>query len=715
MTFLAPAAGIVGAAIALPALLALYFLRLRRRPLRVSSTLLWEQAARDLQVNVPLRMIRWSALLLLHLAALTCLLIAVARPAIGSGGAAGSRVVIIIDCSGSMGATDMPPHSPSSAAATGGSPRTRLAAAKDRAFDLIESIGRAGAGGARPRCMVMSMASAPQALTGFTTDLRELRDAVESVAQTDQPDDLGAALRLIDAMTSDAAREDEAGSAAPAVYLVTDGVLDPPTAQQRRGIWPMMLLVPRRAEGGAPAPAIDNIGIVATSARYDPDDQGLIRVFARLVNSGPAEVSVTVRCTVDGEIPPGGVTSLTLPAATLEPGTAASGEAAAVFAIRPPPSNQPRPLVVSISRPDVLACDDAAGVIIGPPWRPRILVVAPDPSAPASAPEPDLFLLQALEATEPASLRVIPGSAIRAVKPAPGAPTPLSPFAGADIVVFDRVEPGAGEAPALPSLSFGAGLPSLGVRIENEAAAASTAIALAWRREHPALQFVGLDTLLVAPAASIELPADASAGVGNHVFTSIVDGSTGPLVAEVSEKATSGNTLRRLVVAFDLSRSNWGPDVSFPLFISNAIGYLGGSAIGSSSDGIGHTTTQPIRVTVPEGTRAVTASGGVVFKYELRGATDRIVSIGPIPRAGLYRLRTDNGRPADPETVIVNMLSERETRLVPQLQAGDLPGGVASGPGVTDGGPREIWHWFVLAAILPLTVEWFVYAWRMRG
>ncbi|MFY7874007.1 MAG: dihydroxy-acid dehydratase, partial [Pirellula sp.] len=55
---------------ALPLLLALYLLKLRRRPLRVVSTLFWPRASEDAQVNVPLRWLRPSWLLLLHLLAL---------------------------------------------------------------------------------------------------------------------------------------------------------------------------------------------------------------------------------------------------------------------------------------------------------------------------------------------------------------------------------------------------------------------------------------------------------------------------------------------------------------------------------------------------------------------------------------------------------------------------------------------------------------------
>src|SRR5688500_49564 len=106
-TFLNPLAAAIAAAVVIPALLILYFLKLRRREMPVSSTLLWKKAIQDLQVNAPFQKLRRNLLLFLQLALLILLLLALARPIINFTPGAGKLAVILIDRSASMSASDI--------------------------------------------------------------------------------------------------------------------------------------------------------------------------------------------------------------------------------------------------------------------------------------------------------------------------------------------------------------------------------------------------------------------------------------------------------------------------------------------------------------------------------------------------------------------------------------------------------------------------------
>jgi Ca-activated chloride channel family protein len=103
MTWLTPAIAGIAAAIAVPSLIILYFLKLRRRDVEISTTLLWKKTIQDIQANAPFQRLRRNILLLLQLIVLAGIIAAVAQPQMHGDISAGKQRVILIDRSASQG------------------------------------------------------------------------------------------------------------------------------------------------------------------------------------------------------------------------------------------------------------------------------------------------------------------------------------------------------------------------------------------------------------------------------------------------------------------------------------------------------------------------------------------------------------------------------------------------------------------------------------
>src|SRR5580700_9402390 len=133
----------------------MYILKLKRKDVIVSSTFLWRQVIRDVQANAPFQKLRRNLLLLLQLIIATLIILAVSLPFLLAAGTGGKNIVLIVDTSASMQATDVSP--------------SRLDEAKRKAYDQISRM--------RPSdsMMILSASSRPEAITGFTSEKSELR------------------------------------------------------------------------------------------------------------------------------------------------------------------------------------------------------------------------------------------------------------------------------------------------------------------------------------------------------------------------------------------------------------------------------------------------------------------------------------------------------------------------------------------------------------
>src|SRR5437762_4393307 len=107
MPFVAPLA-LAGLAF-VPLVLAFYLLKLRRTEAIVPSTLLWQRLVADVEANAPWQRLRRSLLLLLQLLLVLLLAFLAARPFIERPAGLARDLVLVVDNSASMSATDIAP------------------------------------------------------------------------------------------------------------------------------------------------------------------------------------------------------------------------------------------------------------------------------------------------------------------------------------------------------------------------------------------------------------------------------------------------------------------------------------------------------------------------------------------------------------------------------------------------------------------------------
>ncbi len=671
LTFLDPLTGLVVAGVAVPALLLLYFLKLRRRPVRVTASFLWQQAAEDLQVNTPFRWLRVSLVLLLQLLALLLLCAAIARPAMNDLPPASGRVIMLLDASASMRASDAP----------GGG--TRFAEAKRRAVEFVESLELGGADAAeRTEAMVILFAHEPRVLANFTTDRAELLGAISRAEPTDQPGDLAAALELVDAFARAPAEGEEARP--PLLAMFTDGGVANPSAPYTVAASEIRFV----RVGPSPTDAKGNLGVSALSVRRDDADPAKIRIFARLVNASNDPVTVAPALEIDGQARR--AERVTVPGATEE----GAGETALAFE-----TPAPDRAIVTLRVPNggALASDDAASLVIDPPGGVSVTIVAPVGTVPGRA-APDMFLREALDALRPRVVRTMTlaqhDEAVRSGDRSPGS------LLASDLIVYDRVEPST--LLPIPTLSFGAGLPIEGLRVAPGAEPSRPTRFLSWRRTDPLLRSVSLGETLVARPMRMSLPELGAGGVSSVEPLAFGDG--GPLIASM----TVGG-VPHAVVAFDLSQSTWPLDVGFAVFMANAVETLAPRA--AMVAGRSFTTREAMVVTPAPGAERVIAEGPTTLETRVSDPSAAgVVSLGVPPFVGVYSVRGV----VDADAVApVNLVDAAESAI---RTSDTLPIATRAGASAAAGeaAPREVWHWFVLAAVGLLVLEWLLFAWRMR-
>ncbi len=336
--------------LALPLVL-LYFLKTRRRELKVSSLLLWEPALRDREAAALFQRLQRDPLLLLQLLALASLTLAFARPVFTLAAHGAQRVVVVLDTSASMKATDVAP--------------SRFAAAQRAALALV---GRLGEGA---EVMVLEAGIQPRVVVPFAWERDRLRSAIMGLAARDFPNHLGEAIRTARALTGEDPRAE--------IHVFTDGALSASLVARDvddpKVHW---VGVGRRGR---------NVGITQFTIRKTDYRAFGYQAFLSVVNYSTESLSFTLSLSVDDR-------PLAENFLTLDPNVRRS--------VVLPFSHQGGGVVrAHVDLADDLAADNVAYAVIPPPRPIRVLLVS----------RGNLFLEKALRVDPQVALEVRPPEA----------------------------------------------------------------------------------------------------------------------------------------------------------------------------------------------------------------------------------------------------------------------------------------------------------------
>ncbi len=154
----------------------LYLLRVRREPIRVSSVFLWDKIVLENWVDTPWQRLKRNLLLLIQLLILMALVLGLARPAIALPKPASGSVILLLDASASMQATDVLPN--------------RFAAARAEAISILDTLDQDAQAG------VVLVGPEPGFIVPMTTDRTGARAALSAATPSSGTADWKTALSL---------------------------------------------------------------------------------------------------------------------------------------------------------------------------------------------------------------------------------------------------------------------------------------------------------------------------------------------------------------------------------------------------------------------------------------------------------------------------------------------------------------------------------------
>lgn len=262
MSFANPAA-LLWIGLAVPIVI-FYILKIRLRRIPVSTTLFWRQIFEEKQPRSIWQHLRHLLSLLIQILFLCLLIFALTEPFFRWEILQARRLVLVIDNSASMNATDVAP--------------TRLAKAKEHGERILSRLRF------RDEVAIVAAGTYPQVLCGMTGHGRTLRDVLAAVAPTEGPTRVPEAVAL--------ARRLLAGQENAKVVVLSDGCFE---GADKLALADDVQIFPVNTRAG-------NVGITRFQVRRSLTDSLGYEVLVEVVNHSDEPVECRLELALDGQV-----------------------------------------------------------------------------------------------------------------------------------------------------------------------------------------------------------------------------------------------------------------------------------------------------------------------------------------------------------------------------------------------------------------------------
>lgn len=627
-----------------PAIVALYFLKLKRQPLEVPSTYLWHRTIEDLHVNSIWQRLRQSILLLLQLLVLAMAILACLRPTWRGSSSVDQRYIFLVDTSASMSATDVVPN--------------RLEGAKQQVATVIREQMNA-----HDVAMIISFSNSARVEQPFTDNKKLLLRQLQKIRPTHRQSDLDEVLRYA-AGLANPGRSGEAGTidvaaadALPAtMFIYSDGGFTNVPQFAMGNLRPVYVSIGKKP--------VDNIGITEFEAAGDPDVTSTLQTFARIENFSATDRSVNVSLMMNDRL-------IDAEKVDIPAGQASGLE----FSIEHVENSR---LKLKVNDPDDFAIDNEAYAVVSKTKRAKVLVVQQQNEA------VELVLnttaCQRLATTEWLTPDDIEQESFlnRTVS------------GYYDLIIFDRCVPKT--LPAANTMFISA-IPPGNEWTADEKQAVPQIIDI--DRAHPLMQYVDLGDTKIAESTPLKTP------IGGHI---LIDADVGAIAAIAPRDG-----FEDFVIGFDFLDSDLSIRTGFPVLMQNVLRYLGHGGMFESARNV--KPGEPIVLRSETTYEEIIVEGPTSQRTNVVRDSQHNFTFGTTESVGVYEVRHTRSDKVT-SRFTVNLFDSTESNIEPRELIETEYEDIQSQPMIQPT-RREIWKYLILAAIVILIVEWYIYNQRV--